>query len=101
MLLAGLLLGVFLGVTIAVVFWAAGRRPWLRVDVNEHHYSHTTRVVHHYPTYLDSDDGTGTGVVEGRVVNRHHLPPALRRHRALPPTATTATDPRSEGDPCE
>lgn len=65
MVIAGLMLGFLLGVAFAAVLWATGRRPYLRVDIEQHC---TTTVVHHV---LDPTDPAArpTPAVAGRVVD--------------------------------
>lgn len=53
MLLAGLVLGGFLGFVVGCLVIAAGRGLWLKVEIDERvHLDHTTTVLHHY---VDSD----------------------------------------------
>jgi hypothetical protein len=88
MLIGGLLLGFLLGVVVSLAIWATGRRPYLRVDFEQH--SHTTfvhHVVDHDPT------ATGVPVVPGRVVAPPTLPPAAGR-RAVPATARVVKEHR-------
>lgn len=74
MLIAGLLLGFLLGVTVTLVVWATGRRPYLRVDISQHR---TTSVVHHVVDH-DHDHGRepAVPVVDGRVIPPSGLPAA-------------------------
>lgn len=83
MLIAGLLLGFVLGVAIAAGVWATGRRPYLRVDIEQHH---TTAVVHHV---IDHDPSTRyLPVVDGRLVSRPSLPDPSRRRAVRAVTRT-------------
>lgn len=80
MLIAGLLLGVFLGFIAACLVIAAGRGLWLKVEVDERvHLDHTTTVLHHH--YGDADLTVAPApvpyAVPGRVLRRSatSLPP--------------------------
>jgi hypothetical protein len=72
MLIAGLLLGFLLGVTVTLVVWATGRRPYLRVDISQHR---TTSVVHHVIDHAGRQE-PAVPVVDGRVVAPSAVPPA-------------------------
>lgn len=87
MLVAGLLLGFVLGVAVAAGLWATGRRPYLRVDIEQHR---TTAVVHHV---IDRDPTLPAApiVVDGRVVAPPVLPDPSRR-RAVRAVTRTAKE---------
>ncbi|MPZ96227.1 MAG: hypothetical protein GEU96_15275 [Propionibacteriales bacterium] len=82
MLIVGLILGVFLGAVLSAALWATGRRPYLRVDVQQH----TTReVVHHVVHHADVPESTsGPQAVEAAVVaGAVSAMPTVRPHPAV------------------
>ncbi|MQA06650.1 MAG: hypothetical protein GEV07_29430 [Streptosporangiales bacterium] len=78
MLIVGLILGAFLGALLSAVLWATGRRPYLRVDVQQH----TTReVVHHV---VVPEPASGPHAVEAAVVAEAvSAMPTVRPHPAV------------------